>query len=96
MTIVKPDKVSVCACYDIASGACTSIEIKLNYDGISREELIEAVRVAFRPAVLALTDTQGHHDLGETAIIPVYQHSNGERIGAGETTTRLTIAFPQK
>jgi hypothetical protein len=95
--MIKPDKVAVLATYDVASGACTSLEIKMNYDGISREELIEAIRVVFHPAALAdpYADTHGHRELGETAVIPAYQ-SNGEYISPNESTTRLTITFPQK
>jgi hypothetical protein len=97
----RPDKVSICAQYDIASGACTSIEIKLNHDGISRAELIEAVRVAFQPATLLdpyADNTLRNRELGETDVIPVISgrtETNGEHIGIGETTTRLTISFPQ-
>lgn len=74
-----PDKVHISAYYD-EDGRCHSVDVTLNYDGISREDLAGAIRAVFHPDTLIVT--QRGQELGSTAVIPVRRPS-------GESATTL-------
>jgi hypothetical protein len=88
------DKVMVTGFYD-ESGHCYSVEIHLNYDGISREDLTEVIRAAFNPAQAGIEMPRAgqkftfrHTELGNTAEIPAV---NGSRTVPGEVAT---LSYP--
>ncbi len=76
MTVV-PDKVKVGAYYD-KDGHVESLEVALNYDGISREDLTHVVSMALlldpTGYVASLRDGAGapyqHNELGATMVFP--------------------------
>lgn len=99
--IVTPDKVAINAYYDEHTGQCTNLEIRLNADGISRDDLTHAVRLAFHAEGLAkptsTANTLRNHELGGTDIIPKVQELNphrGQNTSPGATTTRLSMPAP--
>ena len=73
-----PDKVHISAYYDEKDGACHSIDVALNYDGISREDLTETIRAVFQPQPAKDAATFRHRELGSTDVIPVASR-NGDR-----------------
>lgn len=60
-------KVHITAHYDERDHSCFQLEIALNYDGISREDLTEAIRAAVHPE--RLIATQRDRELGSTEVI---------------------------
>jgi len=68
---VPPDKVRIAAYYDEKDGSCHSIDVALNYDGISREDLTETIRAVFCPDGHIRDATQRNRELGSTEVIQV-------------------------
>lgn len=65
---VPPDKVRVAAYYDERDGSCHSIDVVLNYDGISRDDLAQVIRAVFRPELPSKV-TQRDAELGSTGVL---------------------------
>jgi hypothetical protein len=95
------DKVHISSYYDEA-GRCNSIDVCLNYDAISREDLAETIRMVFQPGVRVVDGPPltpfRHTELGGTRPITKNHPPNGalppvdaSTIPASATTTRMTI-----
>lgn len=69
---VPVDKVHIAAFYDENNGVCYSIEVALNTDAVSREDVASAIQALFHPQALlsSTTTTFRHTELGGTAVIP--------------------------
>lgn len=65
------DKVKMTAHYDEKTNRCALIDIVLNYDGISREDLTAAIASLFHPDAMlhTTTTTFRHTELGSTDVI---------------------------
>jgi hypothetical protein len=83
----QPDKVHIQAFYDEHDGSCHSLEISLNYDGISREDLMEVIRAAVHPGVVLADMTQRNRELGQTGVLrmPSKNGSNGASGGQADS-----------
>ena len=98
-----PDKVSIVAYYEAETAACTSLEIRLNADGLGRDDLTHAVRLAFQPGPLPQRPpsqfTASNRELGATDVMPkvrdIVPHRS-DNSSPGATTTRLTIPISQR
>lgn len=97
------DKVHISSYYD-EQGRCTSMDVCLNYDGISREDLEASIRSLFQPGSVTVKTglTFRHTELGGTRVIPRVTTTNGEpgpqdaaNLPASATTTRMTISPAQ-
>ena len=66
-----PDKVAVSASYSEAGG-CDSLDVRMNYDGITLRDLEAVIRRVFSPRAAGETPpmvTVRDHELGETRVL---------------------------
>ena len=64
------DKVRISAYYDESTNACHSIEIIMNYDGITARDVADAVQAMFNPdALMRQATTPRSGELGATDVI---------------------------
>jgi hypothetical protein len=90
-----PDKVKVNAYYDERNGACHSIDVILNYDGITSRDVAETIQALYTTGAPLPADTRRNRELGSTEVVPRVR-VNGEPVeGRARTITPLNGVLRQ-
>lgn len=90
-----PDKVKINAYYDEGNGACHSIDVILNYDGITSRDVAETIRALYTSGSAAPAGTHRNRELGSTDVVPRVR-LNGEPVrNRAQTITPLNGVLRQ-